>query len=245
MPKDLGYGANAVLLRGLTGQGRAILRLELIALGSGFHLQTILGGRCTSDLNPQHANLCRNEDYFVLKKRTKVKNYSTKKIKNVLRIQVWTLYFADLFTRMSDFNHSSDEPKHVEHTRRREYRNLHVLHDLPTYRLPLPGWISILHRASGVLMLLALGPLLWHTDILLTAGQSSPQIWQLPIELKLLLIALSWAFVHHLLAGIWHLWFDINNDASDKRSRPLVATFIIAFPVIISSFTAAHLFFYR
>jgi hypothetical protein len=53
--QDLGYGANAVLLLGQTGQRHALFRLELsITPGRGaLHLRTLLGGRCcTSDLNP-------------------------------------------------------------------------------------------------------------------------------------------------------------------------------------------------
>ena len=37
---------------------------------------------------------------------------------------------------------------------RPEFRNIHALKDLPTYRLPAAGWVSILHRISGVLMFL-------------------------------------------------------------------------------------------
>jgi succinate dehydrogenase / fumarate reductase cytochrome b subunit len=32
---------------------------------------------------------------------------------------------------------------------RPQYRNLNLFHDIRTYRLPLAGWVSILHRASG------------------------------------------------------------------------------------------------
>ena len=33
-----------------------------------------------------------------------------------------------------------------------EFRNINAFKDLPTYRLPAAGWVSILHRASGALM---------------------------------------------------------------------------------------------
>ena len=38
--------------------------------------------------------------------------------------------------------------------KRPEFRNINALSDLPTYRLPAAGWVSILHRVSGVLMFL-------------------------------------------------------------------------------------------
>ena len=36
--------------------------------------------------------------------------------------------------------------------KRPEFRNINALSDLPTYRLPPAGWVSILHRISGFIM---------------------------------------------------------------------------------------------
>ena len=38
--------------------------------------------------------------------------------------------------------------------KRPEFRNINALTDLPSYRLPAAGIVSILHRVSGVLMFL-------------------------------------------------------------------------------------------
>ena len=38
--------------------------------------------------------------------------------------------------------------------KRREFRNINALTDLPGYRLPLAGIVSILHRISGAIMFL-------------------------------------------------------------------------------------------
>jgi len=38
--------------------------------------------------------------------------------------------------------------------KRPEFRNINAFTDLPSYRLPAAGWVSILHRVSGVLMFL-------------------------------------------------------------------------------------------
>ena len=48
--------------------------------------------------------------------------------------------------------------------KRPEFRNIHALQDLPTYRLPPAGWVSILHRISGLLMFLLLPFILWMFD---------------------------------------------------------------------------------
>ena len=39
-------------------------------------------------------------------------------------------------------------------SKRPEFRNIHAFKDLPGYRLPLAGWVSILHRISGALLFL-------------------------------------------------------------------------------------------
>ena len=48
---------------------------------------------------------------------------------------------------------------------RPEFRNINIFNDVRTYRLPLAGWVSILHRASGALMFLLLPFIIWLFDI--------------------------------------------------------------------------------
>ena len=36
--------------------------------------------------------------------------------------------------------------------KRPEFRNINAFKDLPSYRLPPAGWVSILHRISGAIM---------------------------------------------------------------------------------------------
>ena len=49
--------------------------------------------------------------------------------------------------------------------KRPEFRNISALTDLPTYRLPPAGWVSILHRVSGALMFLLLPFIIWMFDM--------------------------------------------------------------------------------
>ena len=48
--------------------------------------------------------------------------------------------------------------------KRPEFRNINALVDLPTYRLPAAGFVSILHRISGLVMFLLLPALVWMFD---------------------------------------------------------------------------------
>ena len=48
--------------------------------------------------------------------------------------------------------------------KRPEFRNINALTDLPTYRLPVAGIVSILHRISGLIMFLLLPFIVWMFD---------------------------------------------------------------------------------
>ena len=48
--------------------------------------------------------------------------------------------------------------------KRPEFRNINALVDLPTYRLPAAGFVSILHRISGLVMFLLLPFVVWMFD---------------------------------------------------------------------------------
>ena len=54
--------------------------------------------------------------------------------------------------------------------KRPEFRNIHALSDLPGYRLPLAGLVSILHRISGVIMFLHRGILACRKSIVRGIG---------------------------------------------------------------------------
>ena len=48
--------------------------------------------------------------------------------------------------------------------KRPEFRNINALRDLPTYRLPAAGIVSILHRISAMLMFVLLPFVIWMFD---------------------------------------------------------------------------------
>jgi succinate dehydrogenase / fumarate reductase cytochrome b subunit len=111
---------------------------------------------------------------------------------------------------------------------RPEFRNIHALKDLPTYRLPPAGWVSILHRVSGALMFLLLPFIIWLFDTSLSSEYSYARFsaafsvglgfvpgW----FIKLVALALIWAYLHHIIAGVRHLWMDVAHAVSKEFGR--------------------------
>src|SRR5882672_11241744 len=80
-------------------------------------------------------------------------------------------------------------------------------------RLPLPGWVSILHRISGALLFFPFAAwLLYLLDTSLASEQGYNHVrsyLSLPVA-KLGLIVFIWAFAHHFCAGIRYLLLDLN-----------------------------------
>jgi succinate dehydrogenase / fumarate reductase cytochrome b subunit len=85
--------------------------------------------------------------------------------------------------------------------------------NLLAIRQPVPAIVSILHRASGAALFLVGLPLALWT---LQASLGSPEGYQrvaaffAPPLVKLALIGLVWAYLHHLIAGVRHLLADIH-----------------------------------
>src|SRR5205807_5853700 len=94
---------------------------------------------------------------------------------------------------------------------RPKYLNLPAI--LFEIRLPMPAWVSILHRVSGALLFLPFAAwLLYLLDTSLASEQGFARVHdylRLPI-VKLGLIVFIWAYAHHFCAGIRFLLLDLN-----------------------------------
>jgi succinate dehydrogenase / fumarate reductase cytochrome b subunit len=112
----------------------------------------------------------------------------------------------------------------VKPTARPVYRNLIRIH------LPLPGWVSILHRVSGALLFIALPPAVWVLSVSLAdeAGFQRVAEWFLHPLARLLLLGLIWAFMHHLLAGLRHLALDVHWGTDLQRARKSSSAVMLA-----------------
>lgn len=103
--------------------------------------------------------------------------------------------------------------------------------DLLRIRLPLPGWVSILHRVSGALLFLFLPLLLWLWQQSLATQQSFERFSAVVATpaVKLVLLGLLWAYLHHVCAGIRHLTLDVHMGTELRTARATsVAVFVVS-----------------
>lgn len=101
---------------------------------------------------------------------------------------------------------------------RPQFRNISVGQIL-TYRLPLAGRVSILHRVSGALLFILLPVLilpLFAMSMTPAGFQAFSVVANMTI-VKLIFLVLIWAYLHHFCAGIRYLILD-SHHGIDKYS---------------------------
>ena len=134
---------------------------------------------------------------------------------------------------------------------RPQFRNINALRDLPTYRLPIAGIVSILHRISGVLMFLLMPFIIWLFDTSVSSEISFAKfraafnagLWIIPgVLVKLVALALIWAYLHHFAAGIRHLRMDLSHAAVTKEAAARSAVATLAFSLGLTAILGAKLF---
>ena len=106
------------------------------------------------------------------------------------------------------------------------------------YRLPLAALVSILHRASGMLMFFLLPFIVWMFDASVSSevsydGFTSAFVAGIGVVpgflMKLIALALIWAYLHHAIAGARHLWMDATHAVSKEFGRSsAIATLILS-----------------
>jgi succinate dehydrogenase / fumarate reductase cytochrome b subunit len=122
--------------------------------------------------------------------------------------------------------------------------------DALQYRLPIAGVVSILHRASGAVMLVLLPFVIWMFDTSVTSEVSYDEFtgafgaglgvfpgW----IVKLVALALIWAYLHHFVAGLRHLWMDATHSVSKGFGRSS-ALFTLASSLLLTALLGAKLF---
>jgi succinate dehydrogenase / fumarate reductase cytochrome b subunit len=123
--------------------------------------------------------------------------------------------------------------------------------DAMQYRLPLAGVVSILHRASGLLLFMLMPFIVWMFDTSLTSEVTYGQFvsvfragagWFGGWFFKLVALALIWAYLHHFIAGLRHLWMDATHAVTREFGhRSAVAT--LATSGVLTLALGARLFF--
>jgi succinate dehydrogenase / fumarate reductase cytochrome b subunit len=122
--------------------------------------------------------------------------------------------------------------------------------DAVKYRLPLAGVVSILHRVSGLLMFVLLPFIVWLFDVSLSSEASYESFtsafgagigfvpgW----FVKLVSLSLIWAFLHHFIAGVRHLWMDMTHSVTKEQGHSS-AVVTMAASLVLTLLLGAKLF---
>ena len=124
--------------------------------------------------------------------------------------------------------------------------------DALQYRLPLAGVVSILHRASGAMMFVLLPFIIWMFDTSLSSEITYSQFVALFIGgvgfipgwfFKLVVLGLIWAYLHHFIAGVRHLWMDATHSVS-KEFGHSSAVVTLAVSAVLTLILGLKLFFF-
>ena len=123
------------------------------------------------------------------------------------------------------------------------FRNIHIT-QIARYRLPLAGFVSILHRISGALMFLLGLPFVLYLFQQSITSELSFEHYRAIVShwfAKLVLLALIWAYLHHFCAGLRHLLLDLDIGV-DKDSGRVSATIVLAVSLTLTLILALKLF---
>lgn len=85
----------------------------------------------------------------------------------------------------------------------------------------MPGIISIMHRISGAVLFLLIPLLLWLFQASLESAATFAEFRGVVAHplMKLLLIGLLWGYLHHMLAGLRHLFLDLHIGVELEAAR--------------------------
>ena len=109
-------------------------------------------------------------------------------------------------------------------------------YNLSPLNLPLPGLVSILHRISGAVLFLLLLWLLYLLDQSLASAERFEAVRQTIAQplVKLVLLGLLWAFLHHLCAGIRYLFLDVHKGI-DLATARATSVAVIAVSLVLTA----------
>jgi len=136
----------------------------------------------------------------------------------------------------------SEAVREVPKKERPQFRNIHVT-QLSNYRLPMAGIVSILHRISGFLMFALLPVVLYLFDLSIRSELSFAYFAGIAANplVKLVILALAWAYFQHFCAGVRHLFMDLHMGL-DKDSARQSATSVLVVSLLLTALVALKLF---
>jgi succinate dehydrogenase / fumarate reductase cytochrome b subunit len=115
-------------------------------------------------------------------------------------------------------------------------------YNLSPLNLPVPGLVSIFHRVTGVLLFAGLIWFLFLLDMSLASesGFAHFRAYVGHLVVKLAMLGFLWAYLHHLCAGVRHLFLDIDMGVELKAARRS-AFAVFAASLALTAFVAARL----
>jgi succinate dehydrogenase / fumarate reductase, cytochrome b subunit len=130
------------------------------------------------------------------------------------------------------------EPQRVPASQQAEW-NLPAAGDVWEIRLPVPGWVSILHRISGATLFFPFAAwVLYLLDTSLRSEQGFDyvrnQYLALPL-VKLGILAFIWAYCHHFCAGIRYLFIDLDVGV-DLRAARVTSWIVLAVSLLLTAY---------
>jgi succinate dehydrogenase / fumarate reductase cytochrome b subunit len=105
-----------------------------------------------------------------------------------------------------------------------------VFLDLRRIRLPVSAVVSILHRVSGVLMVVSIPVFAWLFAQALASAEgfaAAAAFLGHPL-VQLGLVVMAWALLHHLIAGIRYLVIDLGVGVDRPTARGTAWTALTA-----------------
>ena len=115
-----------------------------------------------------------------------------------------------------------------------------VFLNLAQISLPLTGLVSILHRVSGVLLFLVIPLFLWVVQKSLKGPTEFEQVFNFGSVSKIFLFVLTWAFLHHLFAGLRYLLLDADL-AGERDSAKKTSLAVLIFSLAVTLWVGLEL----
>ena len=126
---------------------------------------------------------------------------------------------------------------------RPEFRNIGIADITSKYRMPPSAIVSILHRISGAALFLMLPFLLYLLQESLRSEISFAHFAGIVdnVFVKIILLGLSWAYLHHFTAGVRHLFMD-NHFALDKDAAQSTARWVLGIGLALTALVGLKMF---
>jgi succinate dehydrogenase / fumarate reductase cytochrome b subunit len=103
-------------------------------------------------------------------------------------------------------------------------------YNISPLNLPVPGFVSILHRVSGALLFVGLIWFLFLLDMSLASetGFARFRGYVAHPVVKLAMLGFLWAYLHHLCAGVRHLFLDMDKGVELRAARRSAVAVLVA-----------------